>query len=448
MTDRARLIQTGGGRLHHAPSLDGFRGFGVLIVVFYHAEVLSWMAGAPILIDWFFVASGFLITMIVLDERESTGTNSLRRFYERRVLRLFPAMYTMILAFVVMMTIATLAIPAVRDDASRWWIDALGAATYSYYLVAAIIPDKVTGLIGHTWSLSLEEQFYFIWPLVLFFVLNRAKRSSDRALLVLMGSFMVAMVLLRMGLHNRIAIVGQPGQSAAEIRYTDAGRITLLGSIYRVAAVRPDMIAYGCLLGIIHKRLPDPLPRRAHRRLATLADLSAVAVMVYILLGNRLQGFRVLGRGVMDLIGGPAYNIALLLLGPFVLDLYRRPDGWFARAISWKPFRYLGVRTYGIYLWHVLALLPFLPLITGLWGTRRLAVGLVAGTVAVVPGILSFRYIERPFLRLKETKFRRPQDEMRNDGGTGADDARAKSAGSNRADPKNRADSKHDGRGS
>lgn len=424
MTDRARLIQTGGGRLHHAPSLDGFRGVGVLVVVFYHAEVLSWMAGSPILIDWFFVASGFLITMIVLDERESTGTNSLRRFYERRILRLFPAMYAMIIAFVVAMIAVTLAVPSVREDASGWWIDALGAATYSYYLLAAIIPQKVTGLIGHTWSLSLEEQFYFIWPLILFFVLNRAKRSADRVLIGSMCGFMVVMIALRMGLHNSIATFTDVGGAIVELGYSDKDHPTLAGIVYRIAGVRPDMIAYGCMLAIIHKRLPDPLPDPARRRLAWMSNTGVLVIFAYMLLANRFRGFQVAGRGVFDLIGGPAYNVALLFLGPFVLDLYRRPESLFARTISWKPFRYLGVRTYGIYLWHVIALLPFLAVITDLWGVRRLAVGLVAGTIAVIPGILSFRYIEKPFLHLKDTKFRRPQDEMRQrrsavpDGGT------------------------------
>lgn len=412
MTDQARLIKTGGGRLHHAPSLDGFRGAGVLIVVFYHAEVLSWMAGAPILIDWFFVASGFLITMIVLDERESTGTNSLRRFYERRVLRLFPAMYAMIAAFVAAMLIATLAVPSVREDASGWWIDALGAATYSYYLVAAVIPNKITGLIGHTWSLSLEEQFYFVWPLILFFVLNKARRSADRALLISIGGFMALMIALRMGLHNQIATFTDVGGGIVELGYSDKNDPNLAGIIYRIAGVRPDMIAYGCVLAIIHKRLPDPLPDRARRGLTLLSNVGVVVIIAYMLVANRFREFQFAGRGVFDLIGGPAYNIALLFLGPFVLDLYRRPDGLFARTISWKPFRYLGVRTYGIYLWHVIALLPFLAMITDLWGARRLAVGLVAGTVAVIPGILSFKYIEKPFLHIKETRFRRPQDEM------------------------------------
>lgn len=410
MASDQRLINTGGSRLRHTPSFDGFRGVGVLIVVFYHAELLLFMGGALIVIDWFFVASGFLITMIILDEREGTGTNSLRRFYERRVLRLFPAMYAMIATFTVLMVILTAVSSEVRDKLGNWWIDALAAATYSYYLVAAVIPNKVTGAIGHTWSLSLEEQFYFIWPVVLIFVLNKARRASDRSLIIGLVAFIATMFALRFGLHH-VARVGVKGEPIGTILYSDKNDPTLAGMLYRIAGVRPDMIAFGCLLAFIYKRLPDPLPDRARRVLTVLGPAGAIVMFAYMFVANRFQGFRFLGRGVFDLIGGPAYNIALLLMGVFILDLYVRPEGLIARALSFKPLAWLGIRSYGIYLWHVLPILIFLPAIQKSWGASKLILGLIAGAVGIAAGVASFRFIERPFLRLKETKFRRPHEE-------------------------------------
>lgn len=411
MTDDRRLINTDGKRLHHAPALDGFRGLGVLIVVFYHAEVLSWMAGSPILIDWFFIASGFLITMIVLDERGATGTNSLRRFYERRVLRLFPAMYAMIAAFTVAMILATSVSAKARADVGNWWMDALAATTYCYYLVAAFFPHKLTGAIGHTWSLSLEEQFYFIWPLILFFVLNRNRRRSDRTLIIGMVAMIAGAMSLRMWLHY-VTLIGGPGQGVAEVNYVDVDHPTAAGIVYRIAAFRPDMIAYGCLLAFVYKYLPDPLPAKGRRTLGVLGTVGCATMFAYFFLGNRLLDLQILGRGVFELFGGPAYNVALLMMGPFILDLYMRPEGAIARFFSLAPLRWLGIRTYGIYLWHVLPILLFISAIQDSWGVRRLALGLIAGTLGVVPGILSFRYIERRFLALKETRFRRPQDQL------------------------------------
>src|SRR6056297_1293089 len=136
MSDAGRLIQVDGPKLGHIPSFDGFRGLFVLQVVLYHALVTDFLLGSPIVIDWFFVASGFLITTLLLDERNSTGGNSLRRFYQRRALRLFPAMYLMI-AFATLVLIAAVTfLPEARNELGSWWIEPIAAATYSYYVVA------------------------------------------------------------------------------------------------------------------------------------------------------------------------------------------------------------------------------------------------------------------------------------------------------------------------
>lgn len=406
-----RLIRTGGPRLRHTPSFDGFRGVGVLIVVFFHSEVSAWLGGSLIVIDWFFIASGFLITMIVLDEREGTGTNSLRRFYERRVLRLFPAMYAMIATFVALMLIASAVSSEARDKLSNWWIDALGAATYSYYLVAAFLPGKVTGAVGHTWSLSLEEQFYFIWPVVLIVVLNKARRASDRNLIIGLVAFIATFFALRIGLHH-MAIVRGPGEPVSSITFVDHAHPTFAGVLYRIAAVRPDMIAYGCLLAFIYKYLPKPLDSRARTVLMIAGNVGWVTMAGFIIGANRLPGLRFFDRGLLDLIGGPVYNIALILLGPFILYLYMYPESTIGRLLCFKPLTWLGIRSYGIYLWHVLPILFFLPAIQNSYGARRLALGLFAGLLGIGAGIASFKFIERPFLHIKETKFRRPHDQL------------------------------------
>ena len=122
MSDAGRLINTDGPRLGHIPAFDGFRGLFVLQVVLYHALVTDFLEGSPIIIDWFFVASGFLITSLLLDERRSTGNNDLRRFYQRRALRLFPAMYLMIAVSTVILIIAVNFVPAARR-ATRLMVD-------------------------------------------------------------------------------------------------------------------------------------------------------------------------------------------------------------------------------------------------------------------------------------------------------------------------------------
>lgn len=412
MADADRLISLDGPKLRHTPAFDGFRGFGVLIVVFYHSEVVSFLGGAVIVIDWFFVASGFLITSLLLDERASTGSNNLRRFYERRVLRLFPAMYAMILLVGAMLAITNIVVVTRNLDADmgRWWIDIVGAATYSYYLVAAIIPDQVTGVIGHTWSLSLEEQFYFIWPFVLVMVLGRARKASDRALITACVAFIVLAIGLRFGLQNQIAIVRPKGSGVGAVEFSDIDHPSVAGAIYRIAAVRPDMIIYGCLLAILKKRAPNPLTDKWRKNLRAWGFVGFVVFFTFTAFGNRFPDFRLFGRGFFDLFGGVSYQIALLMIGPFVLDLYLRPEGFISRLFTSKWMQWLGVRSYGIYLWHIPALLPLLPAIQDVYGVKRLILGLIAGSLGIGAGLLSFKFIEKPFLRLKETRYRRPQD--------------------------------------
>ena len=117
-----RLINVDGPKLGHIPAFDGFRGLFVLQVVLYHALVTDFLRGSPIIIDWFFVASGFLITTLLMDERKATETNDLRRFYQRRALRLFPAMYLMIFVSTLMIIFAINFVPAAQEQLHTWWM--------------------------------------------------------------------------------------------------------------------------------------------------------------------------------------------------------------------------------------------------------------------------------------------------------------------------------------
>lgn len=401
MADRGRLIQVDGPKLGHIPAFDGFRGLFVMQVLLYHALVTDFLRGSPIIIDWFFVASGFLITSLLLDERSATGTNSLRTFYQRRALRLFPAMYLMILAFVVIMILAVTFSTEAREALGPWWVEALAAATYCYYIVAAFMPGELDGALGHTWSLTVEEQFYFLWPLVLMVVLGRRRRGSDRSLLIGAGAFIAFFVTIRVGLHDLVVVPADVGHRMA---YYDEGAITWQGVIYRIASARPDVIVYGCLLAFANRALPRPLPESLRRWVAVGGVAGWIAFIGFIVLGDRVAGF--------ELFGGPVYQLALLMLGPMILDLYLRQGTLVARTLAHPVLRWLGVRSYGIYLWHVPVLLPFLPMINDVYGVRRLILGSIAVAAGTAMGIASYRFVERPFLRMKDTRFRRPQDEL------------------------------------
>lgn len=398
MSDAGRLIKVDGPRLGHIPAFDGFRGLFVLQVVLYHALVTDFLEGSPIIIDWFFVASGFLITSLLLDERRATDHTDLRRFYQRRALRLFPAMYLMIGVATIILIIAVNFVPAAQEQLGNWWIEPLAAATYCYYIVAAFMPGTLDGVLGHTWSLTVEEQFYFIWPLVFLAAVRRKRRSADLKLIVGAVVFIAVAMTIRVALQSDIVELTPDGAV-----FTDEDDPTWQGIIYRLASARPDMIVYGCLLAFVNRVIPRPLTDRWRRGIAIGGALGWIGFFGFLALGNRVAGF--------ELFGGPMYQVCLLLLAPMILDLYLRQEAFASRALSHPALRWLGVRSYGIYLWHIPVLFFFLAAMDGVYGAQRLLLGLIGSACGVLAGIASYRFIEQPFLRIKDRRFQRPQDE-------------------------------------
>jgi peptidoglycan/LPS O-acetylase OafA/YrhL len=407
MSDAARLINVDGPRLGHIPAFDGFRGVFVVQVVLYHALVTDFLEGSPIIIDWFFVASGFLITSLLLDERRSTDNTDLRRFYQRRALRLFPAMYLMIAVATVLLIIAVNFVPAAREQLGSWWIEPLAAATYCYYIVAAFMPGTLDGVLGHTWSLTVEEQFYFIWPLVFLAAMRRKRRSADLKLIVGSVLFIVVVMGTRVIFQSDIVVLTPDGAV-----FTDENDPTWQGIVYRLASARPDMIVYGCLLAFVNRAIPRPLTDVWRKGIAVAGAIGWVGFLGFLLLGNRVAGF--------ELFGGPMYQVCLLLLAPMILDMYLRQHGLMSRILSHPLFRWFGLRSYGIYLWHVPVLFLFLAAMDGVYGPQRLLLGLAGSFFGILAGIASYRFIEQPFLRIKERRYQRPQDRTPTSAGSDA----------------------------
>lgn len=392
----AGLLQAGGDRLiridapplGHIPSFDGIRGVFMIQVVLHHALVTNFLDGSPILIDWFFVASGFLITALLLDEVHHSGDISLRRFYERRIRRLFPAMYSMLAVFTVLMFIATRLSPELAEDAPLWWLEPIGAAFYSYNIVAAFFPASI-GIIGYMWSLAVEEQFYMMWPPVLRRWLRNASRRTDLILILGCVAFIATFFTLRWVLGDIVVV----GGSAASPEYADQDAVTAKGVIYRIASTRPDMIVLGCLVAFLARLIPRPVPPMFRRVLAAAAMFGWVWLAVVLL-------FCAPGPpSAFALFGGPVYQIGLLLLAPIVLDGYLRPRSWYARILSLYPIRWLGQRAYGVYVWHGVVLLSCAPIILSFHGMQRRLVGLFVSVFAIAAGVASYRFLEQRFLR-------------------------------------------------
>jgi len=153
------------GQLRHIPALDGFRAIAILLVLGYHAG-LPGMDGGYFGVDLFFVLSGFLISTILLNEAQATGTISLSRFYMRRIRRLTPALVILLLGYIALAPFA-------------WPQASLGHHIREVAYTATYLSDYmraftgVPALLGHTWSLAVEEHFYMLWPFALMALLRR-----------------------------------------------------------------------------------------------------------------------------------------------------------------------------------------------------------------------------------------------------------------------------------
>jgi peptidoglycan/LPS O-acetylase OafA/YrhL len=337
-------------RLGHIPVLDAVRGIAILLVLAGHADGM--LPGGALGVDLFFVLSGFLITSLLLDEWARGGHISFRGFYRRRALRLLPAL-------VVMLAVVTL-VAAIRVDGFRtevvWALFSLG-----YVINLAAIPNDGIGAenLQHMWSLSQEEQFYLLWPLVLVLVLRAGTRP--KALAFLLGGGAALLFGYRIGL----AALGAP-----------------VGWLWYTPENRSGGLILGCLAAVLFSH---GLVRRVPRSLVTLMLVAACATVATVSAESRFDAIVLL----------PLFTVSATVV---LLGLVLHPDWWLARLVNRAPLRGVGRISYGIYLWH--------------W-PLFLAFGWVVGLpLVIIVALISYRFVEHPFLRRRHTT-RRPETDAR-----------------------------------
>jgi peptidoglycan/LPS O-acetylase OafA/YrhL len=352
--------EQGGFELGYRPALDGLRGLCVLLVIASHTG-LPFTSGGFLGVDGFFVLSGFLITSLLVQEHMSTGTVNFASFYARRALRLFPALLTLLLVCV----IGTLLFASGQAAEDNW--RGMGSAVIylSNWVLATAGPGESLGVLQHTWSLAIEEQFYLLWPLLLSFVILRQRRVNKVALVAL---------LIGLSIITRIMLAA-----------TGAG----YWRIYAGSDARADALLTGCLVGlaISSYRLESLRQVRAVTRLCLVVALPALAFLVTTADGHHAF-FAYWG-----------YTLVAVGMGSIILHLMVSPTGHLAGAFSWTPLIKVGMISYGLYLWHYPVFEMLKPEAFG-WNEWQMLVPRLALTLFAA--IVSFRYIERPVLRLKE----------------------------------------------
>jgi len=314
---------TGKVGVRHIASIDGLRAIAVTAVVLYHLGI-SWIPGGFLGVDLFFVISGYVITRLILDSINQSSALDLRAFYAARLRRIYPAFIFMVVCTVIFIGVwAPEAIKRFLSDlpyALTGSINWLLVARHQDYFEAIGRPP----LLQHTWSLAVELQFYLIWPIILLTVLKYfGKKNIARIALLIAITSGVTLFLVSLQLDQSNA------QQVSHIYFgTDTHSLGLfLGSALAVSWIPQNLSAD------IEKRAQDVIDA-----IGVIGLLGLITAFLFI-----------------DESNASLYRIAFPLAGIFgclVIISLVHPASRFAPLISSAPFRWIGQRSYGIYIWH------------------------------------------------------------------------------------------------
>ena len=374
--------------MSYLPGLDGLRAVAVIAVLLYHAG-MDWLPGGFLGVEVFFVISGYLITALLLGEWRSRGRIDLKAFWMRRARRLLPALYVLLIAT---LAFAVLFLP---EEVARLRSEAFAAFGYvtNWYLIfnhesyfeAAGRPS----MFLHLWSLAVEEQFYLIWPALLIAGMTFFRRRV--VLAYVLGGALLSVALM--------AVLYHPDVDPSRIYYGTDTRASglLLGAalafvwVPEMLKIRPKDVPEDRRHGLQTSRRRRQLQHRWGWAIPRLLDvaglLSLGALLVFFFRVNEFQGF--LYRGGLALVGLTTVLVILVVVHP------RARLG--TKILEWRPLRWIGLRSYSIYLWHWPVFMVTRPqLDVPFDGVPLLVFRLV---VSVFLAHLSYKFVEVPIRR-------------------------------------------------
>ncbi|MBC2014478.1 acetyltransferase [Listeria welshimeri] len=345
----------------YVPSIDGLRALAVIAVIAYHLN-FSWAKGGFIGVDIFFVLSGYLITNILLTQWEKNQTLQLKQFWLRRFRRLIPAAYVMIVVVVIFSVLFHSEIlKNLRGDAiasffyvSNWW--------FIFHNVSYFDSFGMPSPLKNLWSLAIEEQFYLIWPVFLLVFLRWVKNPK-----------LLLKIVIGLGLLSAIwmTILYVPGTDPSRVYYgTDTRLFDLLS---------------GCALAFVwpFNRLSPNIPKRSKAALNIAGTISILFFFLITALVSEYQPF--LYRGGL---------LFVAIMGVVMIATIAHPASYLSKIFSFKPLRWIGTRSYGIYLWHY----PIITLTTPVLeiGQPSIWRSILQVAATFIIAELSFHYIETP----------------------------------------------------
>jgi peptidoglycan/LPS O-acetylase OafA/YrhL len=363
------------------PGLDGLRAVAFLLVFALHTDYIQigWVG-----VQFFFVLSGFLITGILLDMKKALPPRDyFVKFYGRRFLRIFPLYYF----YLLLMTgvAAWLIAISYRPNYMKLYLDQVRYAVfYVYDFFFATVFVKNSNFLDHFWSLSVEEQFYIFWPLLILLVPEKALKKLFLTFIVLGPLFRLGFLLLHRS--GELSLLANPVEwfiYPLPFSHIDAFALGAYISRYSLPQAKKQFFI---LLGIL------PVIGYATQYLAT-GEIGKISAFGYpIFLGNA-YGFIW------------AYSLLNYFFAIIICAVAK--EGMFVRFLDWKPMQYLGKISYGLYVYHF----PIIWFVARLrdFGlpepTAKALTALIAFVATLGIAAASYHFMEKPLLNLKDRFF-------------------------------------------
>lgn len=352
-----------GKKRRYITGLDGIRAIAVIMVLAYHLKLALFKSGF-LGVTVFFVLSGYLITGILISEVEEEGTIDLKNFWLRRIRRLVPAVMSMAVVIIFVSAVVNRIIftKGCKDflasvlGFNNWW----QIFNKVSYFEAAGIPSPFT----HCWSLAIETQFYLIYPLILLgiykLVKSREEGRANRGLLFAGVTLLLALISVIL-----MIVLFDPQQDASRVYYgTDTRAFSLL---------------FGALLAILWEY------RMVPRRLSASVNMFLGSVSFAVLL---VMTIAINGSSNFWYRGGKFFGTILTVLMVYAVSGRKT---WLSRFLSNPVLKWMGNRSYSIYLWHYPIILLISKGIKASWW-----ITLIEIVLSVVLAELSYRFIETP----------------------------------------------------
>jgi peptidoglycan/LPS O-acetylase OafA/YrhL len=340
-------------RLGYRPELDGIRGVAILLVMLVHLH--NWPRGGFIGVDLFFTLSGFLITTLLLEEWHARGTISLRHFYARRPLRLFPAVVVLLAVY------GAFALASGGPYVGRRLIGLVYGATYTANWPQAfgwVFPEQE---IGFLWTLAIEEQYYLLWPGLLLLGLYVARLSP--------GQLTIAISCLVLAVWVWRAVLAE----------TVEGRRVYFGTDTRL-----DQLLLGAALAAWFVRRPASARGSWALRMAGWAGIGFLAWRLFD---------SIYFRWWYPTIGIASIGLASAAILACVVTTSSPTLSW---ILGRRWLRWVGTLSYSLYLWHVPAIRAVDRTFLGQQTPLKILGGLA---LSFLLAAASYRFVERPFLR-------------------------------------------------